>query len=106
MRTKAELFDLLANVVHLFFGGLRLHDNQHRFTLETKYVGTAAPGCPVERSSMAYRSLQEDRTLSLPSRPSHGKPRPTRRLLMHKALCARTTGRPKLLGTATGSNVG
>jgi len=30
---------------------------------------------------MAYRSLQEDRTLSLPSRPSHRKPRPTRRLL-------------------------
>ena len=51
MRPVSQLFDLFANSAHLFFGGLRLHDDQHKFTLGTHRVGTAALGCPVERSS-------------------------------------------------------
>src|SRR4051812_5927806 len=43
MRPVPKFLDLLANRAHLFFGGLGLHDNQHRFTLREQRVGTGRP---------------------------------------------------------------
>jgi hypothetical protein len=33
MGAIAQLLDFFANGAHLFFGGLRLHDDEHNFTL-------------------------------------------------------------------------
>src|SRR5690242_4883313 len=37
----SHLLDLLANGAYLLFGGVRLHDDQHKFTLGAKEVETA-----------------------------------------------------------------
>jgi hypothetical protein len=59
MRAKAKCFDFLANGAHLFFGGLRLHDDEHVFTLKSVLYGDGRLACPVERSPTFSPRLQE-----------------------------------------------
>jgi hypothetical protein len=58
MRPVSELCDFVANGAHLLFGGVRLHDDQHKFTLKKRLAGRRLQEKPLIQFTVARSAPQ------------------------------------------------
>jgi hypothetical protein len=68
MGAVSEFFDFLANGADLFFAGLRLHDDEHKFTLRVFRVGTAVSAVRSSEGRLPHPGCRKSRNISLPFR--------------------------------------